>query len=198
MNSTPIYIEISQTSLKVLKENAGLELPLERAANGRLTDGCKQKLATELQTFLDRKPWQPRATAFCTIGANGASLRRLTLPVSAKEEFQRLLLLQIENEFPLSPDELAWGWQALPSIGAVTKQDILVAAVKSVVVEDYAEVLLAGGLKPVFTLAALVRGALCATPVQSSALLDINGSQAELVTFENSVPVSIRSGRESS
>ena len=35
------------------------------------------------------------------LGANGVSLRRLALPVSVKEDFQRLLLLQIENEFPI-------------------------------------------------------------------------------------------------
>ena len=192
MNSTPVHIEICQTSLKVLKENTGLELPLERAANGRLTPGCKEKLAVELQKFLDRKPWQPRVTAFCAISANGVSLRRLSLPASAKDDLQRLLLLQIESEFPLSPEELAWGWQALSPTGAATKQDILVAAVRQEVVADYAEALSAGGLKPVFTLAAVARAALCPAPLGSCALLHINGSQAELMTFENGAPVAVR------
>ena len=192
MNSTPVQIEICQGSLKVLKENTGLELPLERAANGRLTAGCKEKLAAALQKFLEPKPWQPRATAFCAIGANGVSLRRLTLPASARDDLQRLLLLQIESEFPLSPDELAWGWQTLSPGGASTKQEILVAAVRLEVVADYAEVLASGGLKPLFTLGALARAALCLAPLNACALLDINGSQAELVTFENGAPVVVR------
>ena len=191
MNSTPVYLEINQTSLKVLRENAGLELPLERAANGRLTAGCKEKLAASLQQFLDRKPWQPRATAFCAISANGVSLRRLSLPASAGADLQRLLLLQIEGEFPLSPDELAWGWQTLSPSGAA-KQDILVAAVRQEVMADYAEMLISGGVKPVFTLAALARAALCPTPLRACAMLDLNGSQAELMTFENGAAVGVR------
>ena len=192
MNSMPVYIEICQTSLRALKENAGLELPLERAATGRLTAGCKENLVTALQKFLDRKPWQPRTTAFCAIGANGVSLRHLSLPASAREEFQRLLRLQIEGEFPLTPDELAWGWQAIGSSGASMKQELLVAAVRLEVVEDYAELLSSAGLKPVFTLAALARAALSPTPLHACALLDINGSLAELVTFENGVPLAMR------
>jgi len=191
INSSPVYIEVCQGSLKVLKEGAGLELALERAANGRLTSACKESIAAGLQKFLDRKPWQPRATAFCAIGANGVSLRRLSLPASGKDDLQRLLLLQIESEFPLSPDELAWGWQSLPSKEA-GKQDVLVVAIRQEVVADYAEALMAGGVKPVFTLGALARAALGAKPSRDYALLDINGSQAELVTFENGVPVSAR------
>ena len=192
MNSTPVHIEISQTSLKALRESAGLELPLERAANGRLTAGCKEKLAASLQTFLNRKAWQPRANAFCAISANGVSLRRFSLPAAANGELQRLLLLQIESEFPLSPEELAWGWQTLGTNGATGKLDVLVAAVRQEVVADYAEVLAAGGLKPVFTLAVLARAALCTAPPNSCALLDLHGSQSELVTFENGAPVSVR------
>src|SRR5882724_7366623 len=142
MKVAPIYIEISAGTLKALRENDGLELPLEREASGRLTKDCKEKLVAGLQKFLDRKTWQPRAKAFCAIAANGVSLRRLALPVSTKEDFQRLLQLQIENEFPVPPEELAWGWQAIEaSASASAKREVLVAAVKKEVVEDYANVL---------------------------------------------------------
>lgn len=191
MSLRPVYIEICQGSLKVLWESAGLELPLERGANGRLTSACKQAVAEGLQEFLSRKPWQPRVTAFCAIGANGVSLRRLSLPASRKEDLQRLLRLQIETEFPLPPDELAWGWQALGASSSA-KQDILVAAIRQEVVADYAEALVAGGLKPVFTLGALARAALGSVAPRNCALLDINGSQAELVTFENGLPLAAR------
>ena len=192
MNSSPVYFEFSQTSLKALKENDGLELPLERGTNGRLTAGCKEQLIAALQKFLGRKGWQPRARAFCAIGANGVSLRRLTLPASAKEEFQRLLVLQIENEFPLSPEELAWGWHRLGSNGAATKQEVLVAAVKKEVVEDYANVLLGCGMNPVFTLAALARSSLCPQPIHSGAMLDVGPGHSELTTFDNGVPAAAR------
>lgn len=192
MNSSPVYFEFSQTSLKALKENDGLELPLERGTNGRLTAGCKEQLIAALQKFLGRKGWQPRARAFCAIGANGVSLRRLTLPASAKEEFQRLLVLQIENEFPLSPEELAWGWHRLGSNGATTKQEVLVAAVKKEVVEDYANVLLGCGMNPVFTLAALARSSLCPQPIHSGAMLDVGPGHSELTTFDNGVPAAAR------
>jgi hypothetical protein len=192
MNLAPVYIEITQASLKALRENDGIELPLERGTIGRLTAGCKGKLIPGLQKFLDRKSWQPRARAFCAIGATGVSLRRLTLPAATKEEFQRLLRLQIENEFPLSPDELAWGWHRLGSNGAAAKQEVLVAAVRKEVVEDYASVLLACGMSPVFTLAALARNSLCPQPIHSGAMLDIAGSHSELTTFENGVPAAAR------
>ena len=42
MNSTPVYLEICQASLKVLKENAGLELPLERGKIERAGDATAQ------------------------------------------------------------------------------------------------------------------------------------------------------------
>ena len=192
MNSTPLYIEISQTALKALRENAGLELPLERSANGRLTDDCKEKIIAGLQPFLDRKPWQPRANAFCAIGANGVSLRRLALPASAEEEFQRLLLLQIENEFPLPPDELAWGWQLIEANNNKASHEVLVAAVKKETVEDYANVLSTCGVNPVFTVAALTRKSLCPPQLQPYAILELGRSQSELVTFDPGVPVTLR------
>ncbi|MEY4385853.1 MAG: Type pilus assembly protein PilM [Verrucomicrobiota bacterium] len=192
MNASPVYIEIGQTSLKVLRGDAGLDMPLERAATGRLTLACREKLVASLQQFLDRKPWQPQPTAFCAIGANGVSLRRLSLPAAAKEELPRLLRLQIENEFPLSPEELAWGWCSVSPGGTAAKQEILVAAVRREMISDYAETLAAAGLKAVFTLGALARAALVPVPTSSFALLHVNGAQAELLVCDEGVPAAVR------
>jgi hypothetical protein len=192
LNPPPLYVEIGQSSLKVLRENAGMELPLERLSDGRLTAPCHEKSAAALKKFLQAKSWQPRAGAFCAIGARGISLRQLSIPAGAKEEFHQRLLLQIEAEFPLPPDELAWGWQPLgetkPSNGAIAKQDLLVAAVKKEVVADYQELFCACGANPVFTLAALARSCLCPQPPESYAMLDIGNSQSELTCFEKGVP----------
>ncbi len=68
--------------------------------------------------------------AFCAIGARGVSLRRWTLPAASKEELQRLLLLQIEREFPVAPDELAWGYRVVRN-GSGKPQEVIVAAVPS-------------------------------------------------------------------
>jgi hypothetical protein len=192
LNLPPLYVEIGQSSLKALRENDGVELPLERLPDGRLTAPCREKVAVALKKFLQAKSWQPHARALCALGARGVSLRRLSLPAGTKEEFHQRLLLQIEGEFPLPPDELAWGWQQLGETkqpnSAIAKQELLVAAVKKEVVADYQELLCACGTNPVFTLAALARSCLCPLPPESHAMLDIGNSQSELTCFEKGVP----------
>src|SRR5215471_8725974 len=102
--SSPLYLEIRQGTLRALRGEESLELTLERQENGRLTEVCRERVVLGLQGFLHKKNWQPRLRAFCAIGARGVSLRRLSLPLSSKEELPRLLSLQIESEFPLPPD----------------------------------------------------------------------------------------------
>ncbi len=168
INQPPVYIEFSQGSLKALREKDGLELPLERAPNGQLTAACKDAVVQGLQKFIQRKSWQPRPRALCAIGASGLSLRRMTLPTTAREEVSKLLRLQIEAEFPLSPDELAWGYRTLGHSNGAPRQEFLVGAVKKDRVEEYASLLLAAGLNPVFTPAAMARSYLCPQPLGSS------------------------------
>lgn len=196
LNPPPLFVEIGPTLLNAVRENDGVELPLERQPDGRLTAPCKEKVSAALKKFLAVKSWQPRGRAFCAIGARGVSLRRLSLPGGSEEEFHQRLLLQIEAEFPMPPDELAWGCQPLgeppPSTGARVKQDLLVAAVKKEVVADYDEILRACGTEPVFTLAALARWNLCRQPADAFAMLDIGAGQSELTVFENNVPAGSR------
>ena len=195
LNPPPLYVEIGQGWLKAIHENDGVELPLERQPDGQLTVPCKEKIIAALKFFLKAKSWQPRARAFCAIGSRGVSLRRLSLPAGTKEEFHQRLLLQIEGEFPLSPDELAWGSQMLGGAhpnGAVAKQELLVAAVKKEVVTDYQEILRACGTEPVFTLTAVARRNLCADSLNDFTMLDIGGGHSELTVFEKGVPASSR------
>src|SRR5215468_8968998 len=109
VNPARYFVDIGQDSVRAFDGVRGLELPLERLADGKLTEACKQNLIGELQKFIAHKPWQPRPRAYCAITARGVSLRRLSLPAGGKEQLQRMLPLQIEREFPLSPDQLAWG-----------------------------------------------------------------------------------------
>lgn len=190
LNPPPVFIEIAQGSLVALRENGGLTLPLERAADGKLTAACRENIVAQLGTFLGRKSWQPRVRAVCGLGARGVALRQITLPAAAKEDFERVLRLQIESEFPLSPDELAWGWRDI-SDGS-PKREILVTAVRKEIVEDYAALLTAAGAKPEFTLAALARHALCPPAAGAHAILAAGQNDAELACFENGRLTAVR------
>jgi len=195
--SAPVLIEISQDALRVLDRERSLESPLERLANGRLTDSCRQRLELELHGFLKPKAWQPRRRAVCAMGARGISLRRLALPVTSQEQQQRLLRLQIESEFPLPPEQLAWG--TLPLNGQLrspatdsTTQEVLVFAVRRELIEEYQTLFVACGLNPVFTLAALARARLCPPTKERWALLDVQRRDAELVVFDQGAPSAIQ------
>ena len=192
INQPPVYLEISQGWLKALREKEGLEIALEREPNGQLTSACRGALVQSLQKLVQRRGWQPRARALCAIGASGVSLRRMSLPSAARDEVSKLLRLQIEAEFPLSPEELAWGYRALSKANGAPRQEFLVGAVKKDRVEEYASLLLAAGLNPVFTPAAIARSYLCPQPLGSCALLDFGPSQVELISFENGVPAALR------
>lgn len=196
-NGSSLYLEIRQSSLRVLHGDQALELPLDRQENGRLTESCRDRLVSGLRNFLKKKNWQPRVRALCAIGARGVSLRRMSLPAAAKEELQRLVNLQIESEFPLPPDSLAWGYRQVPSANVAmgsegARQELLVVAVKKEVVEEYSEVLSSCGITPQFTLASLARSSLCHESSASCAVLDIGRKQSELISFQNGAPVSIR------
>jgi hypothetical protein len=105
------------------------------------------------------------------------------------------LLLQLENEFPLTPDELAWGSFELDgqrmNRGAATRE-LLVAALRKEVIEEYSSLLCTCGLNPVFTLAALARSRLCPQRHDSCAILDVTRNHSEWVAFENGVPTAMR------
>ncbi len=198
MNSPGLYLELGQSSLKVFLGDAGQELRLERLENGSLTGPCRERVADEVRSFLKRQGRPLRVAGLCALGARGVSLRRLSLPVAGGEELQRLLRLQIESEFPLPPDELAWGYVrvdgAEPSGNASpVRQELLVAAVKKEVVEGYADLLTSCGISPVFTLASLARNRVCPQPTGSYAVLDLGCNHSEMAGFENGYPVSIRS-----
>ncbi|HEV2329015.1 MAG TPA: hypothetical protein VGY56_09540 [Verrucomicrobiae bacterium] len=191
----PVYIEINVDTFRALQNNDGLELPIERLNNGRLSDSSRENLAGGMKTFLKREKWQLPARAICAIAGSGLSLRRLVLPPAPKTEWQRLLLLQIETEFPLSPDELAWGCLPLsetPTNGAPVRQEFLVAAVRKEVLEDYLSALSNCGLRPVFTLAALARSRFCPVPDEPYSILDLDGKHSEWMAFENNAPAHLR------
>ena len=195
MNLARIYIEISHDSLRVMREDAGIELRLERTDTGRLTGPCVEKVTQALQNFLKQKKGFGRARAYCAIGAGGVSMRKLSMPAAGKDELERLLLLQIESEFPLAPDKLAWGYRVVDqpaANGGPARQEILVAAIKKDALTEYIDLFAKCGLSPLFTLAALARSGLCPEPKGSYAMLDLGRSRSEFLAFEQGVPGQVR------
>lgn len=193
----PLYLEISSSTLTGHCQGATRDWPLERGQGGRLTDACGRRLERELATFAPRRSWQPRRLAWCALDGRGVVLRRLRLPPATSEETRRLLLLQIENEFPLSPDELAWGYFRLPedrppSEGTPPPQELLVAAVRKEVTNDYHRLLSASGFIPSFTFAALTRSTLIPRRDESHALLHLGRSRSELLCLDGQGPLSLR------
>ncbi|PWU09415.1 MAG: hypothetical protein C5B50_27460 [Verrucomicrobia bacterium] len=194
MTSNSIFLEIGQTSLKVLGTTQGFDLPLERLPNGRLTEACKSRISAALQPLLKSPSWQARPSVLCAISARGVSLRRLRLPATApKDNLHSLLSLQMEKEFPLSPDELAWGYSELGNTnGPGSEREFLVAAVRREAVEEFSDLLSAQGATPIFTLAALARANLCSDQSGTYALLDVGHDQSELIRFEQGTPSIVR------
>ena len=196
--ATPgLFLDIGQSSLKAVNDGEPFEFPIERGENGRLTDLCRERLTASLRGFLGKKGGPANRQAWCAIGARGVSLRRLTLPATSKEDFQRVLHLQIESEFPLSPDELAWGWRQVdPSKksnnGGPALHEVLVVAVKKEMLQEYAGILTGCGAVPLFTLAALARAEIQPATPGRCTVLDIGRTHSELTTFDNGVPASIR------
>jgi Tfp pilus assembly protein PilN len=191
IKTTPVYIEIGHGLLKALKEEQRVELTLERGADGRLTPSCRETLVSGLRAFVNQKAFQPKSRAYCALNAAGVSLRVLALPATTKEQFEKVLRLQIEAEMPLSPDELAWGYVPLRA-GVSGKRELLVAAVKKEVVADYASVLETCGLEGVFTVGALARNVLCPNSSEPYGLLEASGNRAEWVSFDKEAPQGLR------
>jgi type II secretory pathway component PulL len=193
--SSPVYLEITPEVLRALQDEDGLELSLERTGTGALTAACRERVVASLKIFLKNRSWS-QATAICAISARGLSLRRLSLPPCPRDELPRLIRLQIEREFPLGPEDLAWGYQSLKQASTngngSQQQEVIVAAVRKELIQEYADILKACGLDPIFTPGALARQTLCRGTPQAYALLDLGTSQSELITFEKGLPASLR------
>jgi hypothetical protein len=191
INSSPLFIEFARDLVRVLDGANGFEAVIERTADGRITDGSRQSLIPALSGFLKRTTFSSRRPALCAITARGVSLRQLALPRCSPDDFQRLLLLQIESEFPLAPDQLSWGYELLASREDATQQ-VLVVAVKRETVEDYSSILAQCGLTAGFTVAAMARNYLLTSPPPAFSMLDVASNYSESLTYQNSVPLSLR------
>ncbi len=188
-NSPPIAAEMTPAVLRVLRESGGIELPLQRGADGKLTAACRADVIAGLRQFAGHQKWQPRVRALCGIGAHGVSLRKISLP-PAGENFEGILRLQIEKEFPLSPDELAWA-RLEPAVGAAPGESLIVA-VRKEVIDDYRGIFWEAGIRAEFTLSVFARELLCSWPEAPHAMLEASGSYCEVAWFEAGVPAGVK------
>ena len=189
-NPAPVFLEINPDSLRGLREGGGLELPLQRAPDGRLTDACRKDLIPALQSFLGHRKWRMPVRAVCGVSGHGVSLRKIPLPSAPGGDLEGVVRLQIEKEFPLPPDELAWGWLAVS--GPAGPRAAVVVAVRKQVIEDYAAVLAEAGAHPEFTLSAFARELLCPSPGEPHGWLEVGRNGAELAWFENGVAAGVK------
>lgn len=192
-----LWIDFQESNMRARAGETLAEVALEREENGRLTAGCRERVVEQLRGLLGGLAGNARPRAVCAVGGRGVSLRRVKLPAASREETRKLLRLQIEREFPLAPEALAWGYQLLESgvsgpEGNRRGQEVLVAAVKRAVVEEYTELLRAIGAEPLMTLGAFARTQLVPGGEDSFGMLDVGSGHAEFALVEQGVLETVR------
>ena len=196
LETTGVTAEIRTGSFHARSGDRGVDLSVERDAEGRLTAESGSNVVAAIRTLVSGKSWASRLRIVCAIGSRGLILRPLPLPVASPKETLRLLQLQIEGEFPLPPEALAWGWipwtQTPDSAASPARQTVLVAAVKKEVVEELTSLLKPLAAELIFTPAALARTALVPHDVPSFSLLETGQTQSELIVWEEGSAPTLR------
>ena len=182
--------EICATAFTARVDGDELELPLQRDASGQITASCRAQIIAGTGGFLSKHQVRPGGPVLCVIDGRGVSLRRLSMPAAPKEEFQKLLRLQLEREFPVPPDQLAWGSRSLRQ--DASRQEVLIAAIRKESLQPWIEIFLACGINPDFTVAALWRAARFEPPPGSCAVLHLGPRQSELLVYEDGFPATLR------
>jgi hypothetical protein len=185
-----VFFEVSATFLKARFGADELEIPVQRDEGGQVTAACRAQIIAGISGFLSKHEVRLGTSALCAIDGHGVSLRRLSLPVAPKEEFQRLLRLQLEREFPIPPEQLAWGSRVLRQ--DVSRQEVLIAAIRKELLQPLIDIFSACGINPDFAIAALGRVARLEPPPGSCAVLHLGRAQSELLIYEDGFPAAIR------
>ncbi|MFQ5655838.1 MAG: PilN domain-containing protein, partial [Planctomycetota bacterium] len=135
--------------------------------------------------------------ALCAVPARGVSIRSLSLPPASQEETRRLVRMQVERAFPLSPEQLAWAWQefgsadgALPG-GAQEMREVGLIGLRREVLDDYDAILSGCGLDTTYSVGLIAASALC-PPAGRSWVIDIGRVCSEMLELEGDRPVEVR------
>ncbi|HEV8542171.1 MAG TPA: hypothetical protein VGR78_07260, partial [Verrucomicrobiae bacterium] len=196
-----IFIEFKDSSVHVLDGEEGLDLPLERDLDGRISSASCALLENGLRGFLQRHGSSALPPALCSIPARGVIVRRVTLPAAAKGPVHQLVKLQLEAQLPVSPDDLGCFLTRLrapeQSAGSPALQEFVVAAVRKEILKDYSGLLPRLGFYPPgstaeFAVAPLSRAALLDQSGRPCSILEIGQTKSELTLLDERGPTSLR------
>ncbi len=153
LEPTRVWVEIKTDPPRLYAwyDGEGVEIPLERKGGGPFTDDTVAGVTSALKRLASGKPWLSRLHIHCAVGSRGVILRPVTFPSQPRTAWPGLLALQLESEFPLPPEQLAWGWLPLQSREA-GRQAALLAAVKLELLQPLSGTVgPTGGRTPLFT-----------------------------------------------
>lgn len=103
-----VRLVYSHSHLSGQSDSGTFRAPAQRNDDGALSDSCKEAWLAEIQMIANASS-KTDTSLEVHIEARGAILREVELPSSIADDPQEALALQIEESFPLGPDELAWG-----------------------------------------------------------------------------------------
>ena len=204
MKGRRLAVDIGYSSLKVLAGETGIEVRLERAGGGHLTPACREEVVRKVRSFVGRSTRMPRA--LCALPSRGISFRRFSVPKTSRDETERLLAFQVEKELPLPADRIAWTYEihAVRNGAAAAEKngrgkesrhalrEVVFAAMRREILEDYEALIRSAGLSPSFTVGALAAAKIC-PPVEGPwCLLDLGRTHSELLFLDGEKPVAVR------
>lgn len=188
-----VFVEFTEATAHMAAGDRAFDVALDRDVTGALMPTAIESLRNSLKMLSENGRIEH---AICLLPARGISIRRISLPLATSDKYERLIPLQIDAQFPLTSEELAWGYAPLRMIARSTEgplsQDFLIVALKKDSVQQYQQVVESAGLTPRFAVAALARLGLCPETVPKFATIEIGPNQSELVTFDESGPTSLR------
>lgn len=189
-----VWVEITTDPPRLYAwcDGEGVETPLERKGGGPFTGETVAGVTAALKRLVSGRSWLSRLHIHCAVGSRGVILRPVTFPAQPRTEWQSLLALQLESEFPLPPEQLAWGWLPLPSPGA-GRQAALLAAVKLELLQPYQELLAPLEAELHFSLAALDRLALLTPLPDSGVVSEVGERHLESTYWSTDAPIQVRS-----
>jgi len=173
----------------------------ERGEDGRLSPAslaALKRCASDL--IASRSPGWCTGIV-CTLPGRGVSIRSILVPSTVPAAtLHSVVRLQIESQFPISPDLLAWGWQEPPKLATGTtatpspQREVTVFALRKEILESYAEALSATSLPVWFTLGAVGSRASRSggQPTDCNRLLCLGPNHSELWTFHADCPTSLK------
>lgn len=189
------FVEITHDVVRASTPQGGFSHPIQRESNGRISVASRQEIVNRLRALA---PDSPRSSSvpfhvWCALGVQGILLRSISLPPCKPGDLENVLRLQIENEFPVPPEALAWG--SLPISGPDTSSSSsteslqrLVIALKAEFLEDYASIFRELGWDSTFTSSAWARAVLAPASADTFTIADIQPKHIEWIAYEQHVP----------